>query len=173
MCLVLPARVVSVSGGTAEVLLHGEQQPVSASTFGKQLQGRTRELVLGKAPAGARPHHSFHVLEVHSRVGEMESTLRTLDACRISWGRVLRVEASEMVVERQPLVLSAGKLGLGPSSEQRFARQIDGRGFADAAEIGDWVTLHWGWVCEAITSRQQSNLQRYTLHHLALANQTL
>jgi len=32
MCLVLPARVVSVSGATAEVLLHGEQQPVSAST---------------------------------------------------------------------------------------------------------------------------------------------
>ncbi len=32
MCLVLPARVVRVSGATAEVLLHGEQQPVSAST---------------------------------------------------------------------------------------------------------------------------------------------
>ena len=32
MCLVLPARVVSVSGATAEVLLHGEQQPVSART---------------------------------------------------------------------------------------------------------------------------------------------
>ncbi len=32
MCLVLPARVVSVSGATAEVLLHGQQQPVSAST---------------------------------------------------------------------------------------------------------------------------------------------
>jgi hydrogenase assembly chaperone HypC/HupF len=32
MCLVLPARVVSVSGATAKILLHGEQQPVSAST---------------------------------------------------------------------------------------------------------------------------------------------
>ena len=32
MCLVLPARVVSVSSATAEVLLHGEQQPVSASS---------------------------------------------------------------------------------------------------------------------------------------------
>src|SRR5918911_2619604 len=25
--------------------------------FGKQLRGRTRDLVLGKAPVGARPHH--------------------------------------------------------------------------------------------------------------------
>src|SRR4051795_947636 len=39
--------------------------------FGQQLQGRTRDLVLGKAPAGARAHHSFHVLDVHSRVGEL------------------------------------------------------------------------------------------------------
>lgn len=32
MCLVLPARVVSASGATAEVLLHGEEKPISAST---------------------------------------------------------------------------------------------------------------------------------------------
>src|SRR5918911_4540673 len=57
--------------------------------FGKQLQGRSRELVLGKAPAGARPHHSFHVLDVHSRVGELENSLETMDACRVSWGRVV------------------------------------------------------------------------------------
>jgi hydrogenase assembly chaperone HypC/HupF len=41
MCLVLPARVVSVSGATAAVLLHGAQQPISAST----------ELVADLAPA--------------------------------------------------------------------------------------------------------------------------
>src|ERR1700694_5784511 len=40
--------------------------------FGRQLTGRTRDLVLGKAPAGAHPHHSFHVLDVHSRGGALE-----------------------------------------------------------------------------------------------------
>jgi hypothetical protein len=141
--------------------------------FGKQLQGRTRDLVLGKAPAGARPHHSFHVLDVHSRVGELDSTLGTLDACRISWGRVLRVEAGELVVERQPLSLNSGKLSLAPPTEERFVRQIDGHGFADTAGIGDWVSLHWGWVCEVLTPRQRANLERYTRHHLAIANLTL
>ena len=141
--------------------------------FGKQLQGRTRDLVLGKAPAGARPHHSFHVLDVHSRVGEFDSTLGTLDACRISWGRVLRVEAGELVVERQPLSLNSGKLSLAAPTEERFVRQIDGHGFADTAGIGDWVSLHWGWVCEVLTPRQRANLERYTRHHLAIANLTL
>lgn len=141
--------------------------------FGKQLQGRTRELVLGKAPAGAHPHHSFHVLDVHSRVGEIESTLQTLDQCRVSWGKVTRVDAGEVLVDRLPLLISEGKLVLGEPRPERAVRQIDGRGFADAAQPGDWVTLHWGWVCEVLTERQRLNLDRYTRHHLAIANQTI
>ncbi len=141
--------------------------------FGKQLQGRTRELVLGKAPAGAHPHHSFHVLDVHSRVGEMESTLGTLDNCRVSWGQVKRVEGPELVVDRQSLVLRDGKLALAEAQPERAVRQVDGRGFADQAQPGDWVSLHWGWVCEVLTDRQRANLERYTCYHLGIANQTI
>lgn len=141
--------------------------------FGNQLQGRVRELVLGKAPAGARPHHSFHVLDVHSRVGALENTLETMDRCRVSWARVVRVEGAELVVERQPLVLQAGKLALAEARPERVVRQVDGRGFADDARPGDWISLHWGWACEVLDDRQRRNLERYTRYHLALANQTL
>jgi hydrogenase maturation factor len=141
--------------------------------FGKQLEGRTRELVLGKAPAGARPHHSFHVLDVHSRVGELENSLETMDACRVSSGRVVRLEGAEAIVERRPLVLQAGRLAFGPARTERVLRQVEGRGFADDAQAGDWVTLHWGWVCEVIDDRQRRDLERYSLHHLRLASQTI
>ncbi len=141
--------------------------------FGAQLQGRTRELVLGKAPAGARPHHNFHVLDVHSRVGELDHSLATLDNCRISWGKVQRVDGGELVVERQPVVQREGKLVLAAARPERAARQIDGRGFADGAQAGDWVSLHWGWACEVLTERQKTNLERYTRYHLGIANQTI
>lgn len=141
--------------------------------FGTQLQGRTRDWVLGKAPAGARPHHNFHVFDIHSRVGELEHTIETMDQCRVSWGKVARVDGAELVVERPPLVLKDGKLALGPPATARVVRQIDGRGFADAAHPGDWVSLHWGWVCEVMTPCQQANLARYTDDHVRLANQTL
>jgi hypothetical protein len=141
--------------------------------FSKQLQGRTRELVLGKAPAGARPHHSFHVLDVHSRVGELDHSLATLDHCRVSWGRVAAIAGAELVVERTPLMLRDGKLVLDAPRRERAMRQVDGRGFADDACPGDWVSLHWGWVCEVISPAQQANLERYTRYHLAIANQTL
>ena len=144
-----------------------------AERFGKQLQGKMRDLVLNKAPAGARPHHNFHVFDVHSRVGELGHSLMTMDQCRVSWGRVERVEGMELVVKRQPLTLFEGRLALGPEQPERVTRQIDGRGFVDDAQPGDWVSLHWSWVCEVLSPRQQANLARFTDYHLTLANQTV
>ena len=144
-----------------------------AERFGKQLTGRTRDWVLGKAPAGARPHHNFHVFDIHSRVGELDHSLTTMDQCRVSWGKVARVEGAELVVERQPLILAEGKLALGPVALERVVRQVEGRGFADSAQPGDWVSLHWSWVCEVLTPNQRANLARYTDDHVRLANQTV
>lgn len=144
-----------------------------AERFKKKLQGSTRKWVLSKAPAGARPHHNFHVFDVHSRVGELENTLHTIDQCRISWGKVVEVDGAELVVERQPLVIQDGKLTLAPATRERVPRQIEGKGFADDASVGDWVTVHWSWVCETISDAQQRQLQRWTDYHLVLANQTL
>jgi hypothetical protein len=141
--------------------------------FGKQLQGRTRELVLGKAPAGARPHHSFHVLDVHSRVGELDHSLVIMDNCRVSWGQVRRFEGAEAIVVRQPLELRDGRLELGAERDERVVRQVDGHGFSDDAQPGDWDTVHGGWDCARIAERQRRNLERYSLHHLRLASQTV
>jgi hypothetical protein len=139
----------------------------------RQLTGRVRELVLGKAPAGARPHHNFHVFDVYSRMNEIGDTLLTMDQCRVSWGRVVAVEGAQLVVERRSLGVREGKLTLGEPQVTRALRQIDGRGLVDAAAPGDWVSLHWGWVCDILTADQLANLIGYTRLHLAIANQTM
>jgi hypothetical protein len=96
-----------------------------------------------------------------------------MDNCRISAGVVRAVEGAEVVVERQPLVLREGRLMLGEAQRERATRLIEGQGFATAVAPGDTVALHWGWVCEVLTERQARMLERYTRHHLALANQTI
>lgn len=141
--------------------------------YGRQLSPRLLELVAGKAPRGARPHHSFHVFDVHSRSGELEHSLATMESCRISWGRVTRVDGGELVIERPPLILADGRLALGEPRPERVLRQVGGHGFADDARVGDWVSVHWGWVCEVLDDRCRRNLERYTRYHLAIANETL
>lgn len=132
-----------------------------------------RDLVLSKAPAGARPHHSFHVLDVHSRVGDFGQTLPALDHCRVSWGSVVEVAGGELIVDRVPLVLEQGKLVLGTPVRERVMRQIEGRGFVEQAAVGDVVSIHWGWACEVLTAERHQRLDRYTRYHLTIANQTI
>lgn len=169
-------RVVEAYWIGNELLAHVEVHQLYdtlTERFGKQLQGKTRDWVLSKAPAGARPHHNFHVFDIHSRVGELQNTLETMDNCRVSWGKVVRVEGAELVVERQPLMLEEGKLVLGHPETTRVLRQVDSRGFADSAAPGDWVSIHWGWVCEVLPPKQQASLAHYTGYHIKIANQTI
>jgi Family of unknown function (DUF6390) len=80
--------------------------------FGGQMRARDLELVLGKAPAGAHPHHSFHVLEVCPRNG-WPQPLSFMDNCRISWGKVVALDGSTLAVEGMSLVIADHQLVLG------------------------------------------------------------
>lgn len=142
--------------------------------YRKQLSPELMELVTGKVSAGARPHHSFHVLDVWRNVERLDGdVLATIDNCRISWGRVRALDGIEVVIDRRPLVLREGRLALGDARGERATRLIEGKGFATEVAPGDVVSLHWGWVCELLTEQQAQALEWWTLHHLALANQTV
>lgn len=145
--------------------------------FKDRMSPRTLDLVIGKAPMGARPHHSFHVMDALSRqssvTGEIGVGLEAMEECRIGWGKVRRIEGSHLAVEHQPLVLEEGKLALGDPIERRVLRRIQSAGFTDSVEVGDWVSFHWGWACGVLTQRQVRLLESYTHHHIRLTNLTL
>lgn len=170
-------RVVEAYWLGNELLDHVEVRDLYGSLrerYGKQLSPKLLDLVASKAPAGARPHHNFHVFDVWRTVEHLAgNVLATMDNCRISWGVVRAIEGAEVVVDRRPLTLHEGRLTLGEVQRDRATRLIDGQGFAATVVPGDSVSLHWGWVCEVLTTRQAQTLERYTRYHLALANQTL
>jgi hypothetical protein len=146
--------------------------------FRDRMDARTFSWLASKLELGARPHHNFHVFEVYLRAGLMRDAratigLERMDACRISWGRVAEVAGAELVVERPALALREGKLALTDPEVRRYTRQIDGRGFADDAQPGDYVAVHWNWVCEVLDGRSLRRLISNTRRYLELANQTL
>ncbi len=141
--------------------------------YSAQLSPKLMNLIAAKAPAGARPHHCFHVFDVWRNVEHLGGdVLATMDNCRISWGNVSAVEGAEVTVARRPLVMREGRLALAEERTERATLLLDGHGFATPV-VGDTVSLHWGCVCEVLTERQMGNLERYTRQHLALANQTI
>ena len=172
----LDDRVVEAYWIGNELLDGVSMAPLHASLrerFWPRLSPKTLALVLGKVPAGALPHHSFHVIDICRRTGTLAESLDVLDSCRISWGQVSAVVNGHLDVEVRPLVFLEGRLVLGTPETRRVTREIDGKGFVSAAVPGDWVSIHWGWVCDRLSPRQVENLRRYTAHHLAIANETI
>jgi hypothetical protein len=141
--------------------------------FGKHLPAKVKAQVLRKPPAGAKPFHLFHVLDVYRHLESDSVGMAAMESCRISWGQVREVDGASVTVDRQPLVQVDGKLALGEARAERVLRAFEGRGFADALAPGDWVSIHWGWVCESLDARRLANLRRSSAAHLALANQTI
>lgn len=134
--------------------------------------------VLGAFEAGGVPHHAFHVFAVYPWVGLLSADrgpdpLFILDRCRIRWGRVLAVVADEVVVESRPLVWDGTRLSLGDHVRESATIGIDGVGLGVAVEPGDWVSLHWRWVCDRLTGRQLRSLRDHTVRQLGITNDAL
>jgi hypothetical protein len=126
--------------------------------------------------AGGVPHHSFHVFCIYPWVGLLgddrrgAQALTVLDRCRIRWGKVLSVSGDQVVVESEPLTWDGRRLQLGPPASEVAVRAIDGIGLLPDLAVGDWVSLHWEWVCDRLNPHQLAALRRYTRHHLSIVN---
>lgn len=129
--------------------------------------------------AGGMPHHSYHVFCIYPWVGLLgddrryEQALMVLDRCRIRWGQVRQVLASQLVVESQPLLFDEGRLHLGPPIIETVERTLDGVGLVPEFAVGDWVSMHWEWVCDRLGTRQLAALRHYTRMHLDVVNDRL
>lgn len=141
----------------------------------KRIGEKAWGLVADKIQQGAVPHHSFHVLDIWKRTGnlEREHTLESLDQCRISWGKILRLDGPFITIEREPLLYTNGGLCLGAPQQEKIIINLESDLNSGELKSNDLVSIHWNVICEKITPRQATMLKKYTLRHLALANQTI
>lgn len=110
------------------------------------------------------PHHSHHVLNIYIRTGKaaITHTLSTMDNCRISWGKVISTDP--LIVESRRLVFRNKMLALGmPEKTPIIDMDIH-------PKTGEWVSMHWGYVCDVLTASQRYNLARFTNQAIRVAN---
>jgi hypothetical protein len=137
----------------------------------KKFKPKLLELVWGKLPAGAKPHHSWHVLNIPKRAGEEpgQQSLETMDNCRISWGKIREWSKEGIKIDYQPLIIINDKLTLGEVGEKKLPPLL-GEEMIVRPQIGDWVSLHWGWICDVLSEEQKDNLEKWTRYNLNLLN---
>ena len=118
----------------------------------------------GKPAQGAVPHHAFHVLEIYPRLGltgdgSRDAIVLTMERCLVRPARVTAREGDELLVMARPLVIEEGSLRFGEEREERILAAIDGQGFVDEAQPGDWIAVHWGWACDVLTLDRYAALE--------------
>lgn len=141
--------------------------------------GRQFTLLAEGASAGGVPHHSFHVFGVYPWVGLLsedriaDKALEVLDRCRVRWGKVQSVTGDQVLVRSRPLTWDGRQLQLGDPRTETARVSVDGSGFVDGLTAGDWVSLHWDWVCDRLGPRQLADLRRYSARQLQITNHEL
>jgi hypothetical protein len=148
-----------------------------ADRFRRQM-GASWQHLAEAIPAGAIAHHSFHVFEVYPWVGLLApyrggDPLHILDRCRIRWGQIVEVDGDQVVVRSRPLEWDGQQLLLGAPAVETATRALDGLAMTDPLEAGQWVALHWDWVCDRLSPRQLEHLRAYSARQLAVTNRKL
>ena len=144
--------------------------------FRRRVGGPSFDRLADAVPAGALPHHSFHVLGVYPwfgllRGGRVDEPLRVLERCRIRWGQVLATtDDGHARVRSRPLEWNGRRLALGAPREELAVLHLGGLGLTGPPPIGEWCALHWDWVCDRLDRRQLVALRRYTLRQLDVVN---
>jgi hypothetical protein len=128
------------------------------------------------------PHHALHVFNAFSTMGTVPESFASgvghddtvgalMDKCRISWGKVLQTdEAGSLLVEYEPVLRRESRLYLGTPVQTKVLAQVQGKSFVSEAKPGDWISFHWGFACSVLTPTQVTNLRKYTLSDMTLAN---
>ncbi len=120
------------------------------------------------------PHHSFHVFNIFKRTGHDPSfhTLETMDACRISFGKLKaqNLNFKTVIVETKPLIFFQNKLSFGKAILKELRIDYKGKTFLHNLKVDDWVSFHWGFVCDVLTNQQVKNLEFYTERSISFYN---
>jgi hypothetical protein len=137
--------------------------------------GRSWTRVVDAVAAGAIPHHSFHVFAVYPwlgllRTGIVDEPLHVLDQCRTTPALVHAVDGDTATVLARPLLWDGRSLELGTWTPRCVRWRDGGLSLVDAPVPGGWVSLHWDFVCDALSPAGAATLDRTTRRALAAAN---
>jgi Family of unknown function (DUF6390) len=127
----------------------------------------------------AMPHHTFYVISTatsvisdshHTSSPDPRKISETMDSCRISWGRVVKVGKDNLSVRYMPLKMLDGKISLAPEIMKKNVKYDSTVPPFESVATGDYVSMHWNFACEILSGFQVRNIERYTLRDVSSTN---
>jgi hypothetical protein len=124
--------------------------------------------LLEKFSAKENPHHNFCILkdaEISSKDFGWDIIIKNINLCRISWGRVVRVD-DLIEVEASLLWRKNGKF-----FETNPLRIKIKKGFLKNIQKNDFISFHWMEAREIISEQQKDKLDQINKNLVVFLNQ--
>lgn len=113
---------------------------------------------VNQIPENAIPHHTFHVLFMGSITGRAKLEGKTLDICRVGWGKIQKIKYKILKIKYYPLKVNKNiVLGKPIIKEIKWNKEI-----LPKVRTGDWISIHWNHAIEKLNADQLKNLKKYT-----------
>jgi len=123
--------------------------------------------LLEKFSARENPHHNFCILkdaEIYSKDFGWDIIIKNINLCRVSWGKVVRVD-DLIEVEANLLGYKSGKI-----FETNLKIKIK-KGFLKNIQKGDFISFHWMEAREIISEQQKDKLDQINKNLVVFLNQ--
>lgn len=144
----------------------------------QRLKSKYFKEIVYKIPIGAKPHHSFHVLNIFIRTGknQIKQTLSSMEKCLISTGKIEKIvgglRGEGLIVEADKIIYEDGRFKL-KKQIKKVGYKFKDQSIVDNIKVGDRIALHWDFVCDKLTKAQARKLKSWNKYHLNLANLTI
>lgn len=123
------------------------------------------------------PHHSFHVLNIfkHTNIDLGLPEINVIDNCRIGFGKIRsqNKKTKTWFVEMQPMKIVTGILTLGKPEIREVRDDYKGKIIIKDVRLNQWVSIHWGFICDKLSEKQVKNLAYYTQRAIDFYNSSI
>ena len=122
-----------------------------------------------------KPHHTFYVLGMYSKTSPSADNKRKLlelmDSVGISWRRVVEVLEKELDAAQSPQLIfdTEGRLQPAKPATKRVTYDGEITPFGNILP-GDYVSFHWNFASDKLSSKQLRNIKAYTAIDTATTN---
>ena len=130
------------------------------------------EKLAEKLPTGLFPNHFFHVVYIGCGMltKSVKTTIRNIDNCRISYGKVKEIKIGKLVVKHSSLIRKGSKFDFDAPK----TKVIDyDKFFLQSIRLNDTVAIHWNFAVQILSPEQLENLKKYTIHSIKILNKSL
>jgi len=113
---------------------------------------------------GFLPHHTFHVLNIFKTTAKDTSlkSLLAMDECRINYGKIILCQNLKLKCQTKILKPRKSSLTLFSPEIKEIGINFNDKKIIKKLKEGDWISFHWGMICDTLTARQVRNLEFYT-----------